>query len=353
MTVQYILGLVFVAAITGLAPSALAAPFYADKAELMVYRDESGASHPVKIFADWDIRRAHILANVREVMGPFPDASKRVPLDIQVEGEEDFPGYTRKRISYATEPGDRVPAYLLVPKGVKGKAPAMLCLHPTSKLGKKQVVGLGDRENRNYAEELALRGYVCIVPDYPRMGDYDIDFSTMGYESCTMKAIWNHLRGVDVLQSLPEVDGNRIGAIGHSLGGHNTLFAGLFDDRVKVFVTSCGFNAFTKYEDGDLTGWSSHHYMPRIGTVYGNDGARMPFDFHEVLGVLAPRPVFVNAPLKDHNFLTGVQECVDAAKPVYALYGAAPPTIVRPDCEHDFPPEIREQAYAFIDAALK
>jgi predicted dienelactone hydrolase len=47
-----------------------------------------------------------------------------------------------------------------------------------------------------------------------------------------------------VLQSLPEVDPRRIGSIGHSLGGHNTLFVAAFDRRIKAMVTSCGFNSF-------------------------------------------------------------------------------------------------------------
>lgn len=329
------------------------APFYANKAELMVYIDAAGAAVPVKSAEDWALRRDHILRNMQAVMGPLPEEAKRVPLDVQVESEEDMGSYVRRKISYAAEPGDRVPAYLLIPKG-EGKRPAMLCLHPTSDRGKDQIVGLGDRTNRNYAEELAQRGYVCIVPDYPTQGEYQIDAYALGYESCTMKGIWNHIRGVDVLAAMPEVDPERVGAIGHSLGGHNTLYVGVFEPRIKVMVTSCGFNPFPQYKGGDLTGWCGHRYMPKIETVYGKDPAKMPFDFYEVLGALAPRAVFVNAPLRDDNFLTGADECVAAAKPVYALFGAEEKIVItRPDCEHDFPPATREAAYAFVDRVLK
>jgi dienelactone hydrolase len=338
----------------GVEGNAMAAPFYEDKADLLVHIGQDGTKQAIHDSSQWEERRAHILENMQAVMGPLPGPEKRIPLDVQVVEETAGPAFVTKKITYAAEPGDRVPAYLLIPNARSGKAPAMLCLHPTSDLGKRQIVGLGDKTNRNYGQELAERGYVCLAPDYPTQGEYAVDAYALGYQSGTMKGIWNHLRAVDLLQSLPEVDGARIGCIGHSLGGHNTLFVGAFDPRIKVMVTSCGFNPFAHYMNGDLTGWCGPRYMPRIETAYGKDPKRMPFDFHEVLGALAPRAVFVSAPLHDDNFLTGADECVAAAKPVYALFGReANLHIVRPDCAHDFPPEVRHQAYAFIDKALK
>jgi dienelactone hydrolase len=336
------------------AESDIPVPFYEDKQNLLVYADTDGAIQPVENLDDWSIRRGHIIENFQRVTGPIPDASRRVPLDVRVEEETDFSMYVRQKITFAVEAGDRLPAYLLIPKHLDGKVPAMLCPHPTSVHGKGIVVGLGDKPNRGYAEELAERGYVTLAPDYPGFGDYTIDVYAMGYVSATAKGIWNHMRCVDLLQSLPEVDGEHIGAIGHSLGGHNTLFVGLFDPRIKVMVTSCGFNRFAKYYGGDLTGWSHKGYMPRIAEIYGKDPARMPFDFPEILAALAPRAVFINAPLHDENFeVSGVRECVEAAAPIYGLHGATDQLeAVYPECGHDFPPEIREQAYAFVDAVL-
>ena len=76
-------------------------------------------------------------------MGPLPDPQRRVPVDVQVHEETKAEHYRRLEISYAAEPGDRVPALLLVPKKLASRAPAMLCLHPTSPLGKAQICGLG------------------------------------------------------------------------------------------------------------------------------------------------------------------------------------------------------------------
>lgn len=329
-------------------------PFYADKQHLLVYLDEGGREHPVQSQADWQKRRAYILANMQQVMGALPDESRRVPLEVQVLERVSGPHFERRKITFAVEKDDRVPAYLFLPQGRKGPAPAMLCLHQTTALGKGEPAGLGGSPNLHYARELAERGFVTLAPDYPNFGDYAIDVYARGYASATMKGIWNHQRAVDLLRSLPEVDPERIGCIGHSLGGHNALFVAAFDERLKVVVSSCGFNSFFKYYGGDLTGWSHAGYMPRIAAVYGKDPARMPFDFTEVLAALTPRAVFVNAPLHDDNFeMSGVQDCLAAARPVYELFQAsAHLTAVHPDCGHDFPPAVRKAAYAFVEQVL-
>src|SRR3954469_22111542 len=252
--------------------------------------------------AEPDQTREQTLARMQEVMGPLPDAARKVPPDLRVLETEEFEGYTRRKIDFAVEKGDRLPAYLLLPKGVKGHAPAVLCLHQTVKIGKGSPAGIGDRPTLFYAVELARRGYVTLAPDYPYFGENKSDPYALGYASATMKGIWNHMRCVDLLQSLDEVDGERIGCIGHSLGGHNTLFVAAFDVRIKAAVSSCGFTSFAKYYGGNLTGWSSDKYMPRIAKVYGKDPARMPFDFPEVLAAIAPRAAMVIAPTKDANF---------------------------------------------------
>src|SRR5262249_37085821 len=154
-------------------------------------------------------------------MGKMPDNARKVPLDAQLHEEMKMEKYIRRKLTIAVEKGDRLPVYLLLPIGAaKGKLPAVLCLHPTSpQLGKGVTVGLGPKEDRAYAVHLAELGYVTLAPDYINSGDYKNDPYANGYESATMKGIWNHMRCVDYLQSLPEVDPDRIGVIGHSLGG--------------------------------------------------------------------------------------------------------------------------------------
>ena len=198
-----------------------------------------------------------------------------------------------KKITFASEPGDRVPAWLLVPKELKGST-AMLCLHQTVKIGKDEPVGLGGKENLRYAKELAERGYVTLAPDYPNFGEYFRDVYAMGYASASMKAIWNNMRAVDVLTSLEVVDPDRIGVIGHSLGGHNAIFTAV-DPRLKAVVSSCGFNSFHDYFKGNIAGWSHKGYMPLLRDVYGLDLSKVPFDFPELMA--SGPPFFTNSPL--------------------------------------------------------
>jgi len=251
-----------------------------------------------------------------------------------------------------------VPAFLLTPRELPpgAKVPAILCLHQTTPIGKAEPAGLGGKPDLHYALELAERGYVTLAPDYPNFGDYKFDPYAHGFASATMKAIFNHRRAIDLLQSLPEVDPNRIAVIGHSLGGHNSLFLAAFDPRIKAVVTSCGFTSFAKYKGGNLAGWSHKGYMPRIAETYGNDPARMPFDFTELLASLAPRPVFINAPVGDDNFdVSGVRDCVAAALVVYQKIYRAGRNLqaIYPEGGHEFPPQAREAAYQFLARSLQ
>jgi predicted dienelactone hydrolase len=233
----------------------------------------------------------------------------------------------------------------------------MLCLHQTTKIGKDEPAGLGGLPSLHYAHELAGRGYVCLVPDYPSFGEYPYDFKTQGAHraSGSMKAIWNNLRAVDLLVSLPEVKADRIGVIGHSLGGHNALFTAAFDERLKAVVSSCGFTPFHDYYGGKVAGWTSDRYMPRIRDVYENNADKIPFDFYEVVASLAPRGFFSNSPLKDGNFdIGGVRKAFAAANGVYALHLAADKLkLVTPDAPHDFPDAERKAAYEWLDSLLK
>jgi uncharacterized protein (DUF1684 family)/dienelactone hydrolase len=298
------------------------------------------------------------LAKIERVMGSVPSDERRVLLSIQELTREKLEGYDRVKISFAAEQNDRVPAWLLIPHGAS-KSPAMLCLHQTIHIGKDEPIGLGQQESKRQALHLVKRGYVCLAPDYPSFGEYPFDFDAAfakgDYASGSMKAIWNNMRAIDLLCSLPEVDSERIGAIGHSLGGHNALFTAAFDPRVKVVVSSCGFCSFHRYYGGNLKGWTSSRYMPRIASEYENDPKKMPFDFDDVLLSIFPRAVFVMAPQKDSNFdVTGVQQIVNTVEPMYknAKYSDRF-SAVYPDAGHEWPELERTAAYEFIDKQLK
>lgn len=327
-------------------------PFYPDKMDLLCWIDDSGQRQPVKTPEDWQRRREHILAGMQLVMGQLPDLKKKCALEIQVLESEELSTVTRKKVLYQAGPGDRIPAYLLMPKKLAEPAPAMLCLHGTSG-SRGRTAGLGADYPR-YTLELAERGYVTLAPDYTLLGENQTDPESLGYASGTMKGIWSHIRAIDLLESLPEVDANRIGCIGVSLGGHNSLFVGAFDARLKVIVTSSGFDSFLDYMGGNPTGWCQKRYMPRIETVYGKDPKKLPFDFPEVLAAIAPRALYIHAPQSDSNFrLESVKRCEEAARSIYRLFDSGDLlTAVYPPGEHGFPLDARLDAYRFVDRVL-
>jgi hypothetical protein len=332
---------------------------------LLVYRGEGQEPRPVRTIEDWTRRRAEVLAGMQAVMGRLPGEEKRCRLEMKVEEEVDCGRYVRRLITYASEPGSRVPAYLLVPKdALKGdgpRAPAVLCLHGTDNVvGHGTVVGVGAKPNRQYASELAERGYVTLAPSYPQLARYQPDLEALGWESGTLKAVWDNIRGLDLLESLPFVKPGAFGTIGHSLGGHNSVYTAVFDDRIKAVVSSCGLDSFLDYYGGDEKvwqpgkGWTQGRYMPKLADYRGRL-QDIPFDFHELIGALAPRHVLIIAPLGDTNFRAGsVDRIITAARPIFNLYGHPERLRVEhPDCAHDFPPEMREMAYEMFDDVLR
>jgi dienelactone hydrolase len=332
--------------------------------DLLEYHRSDGSLSRAKTPEEWQRRREEIMRGVESVMGRLPGKEKRCPLDVQVLEEVDCGSHVRRLVTYASEPGSRVPAYLLVPKAASAgrPAPAALCLHGTDNVIGHGVVitGLGGKPNRQYASELADRGFVALAPNYPLLAKYQPDLKALGWESGTLKAVWDNMRGLDLLDAMPEVKHGAYGAIGHSLGGHNSVYTAVFDDRIKAVVSSCGLDSYRDYKDARPElwvrgqGWCQDRYMAKLADYRGRL-AEIPFDFHELLGMLAPRPVFLNAPLKDSNFKwKSVDGIVAAARKVYELYGAADAlSVEHPDCEHDFPPDMRERAYALFERVLR
>lgn len=323
------------------------------RTNLLVWADARGSVKPVRNPREWAHRRESILKAMQQVMGPMPGKGKRCPLDLRLLEEVDCGSYIRRDITFAAEPGDRVPAYLLIPKAVLrgSQAPGVLCLHQTHAQGRKVVVGLGNSPNDQYGVELVERGYVCIAPAYPLLADYAPDVKGLGYASGTMKAIWNNRRALDVLESIPGVKRGRFASIGHSLGGHNGVFTAVFDERIQLVISSCGLDAFRDYMGGNIQGWTSDRYMPRLKEL---PAERRPFDFDEVIAAIAPRRVHLCAPIGDDNFKwRSVDAVAAAARPVFdLLQSAGHLTVVHPDCKHLFPREERERAYGLIEQTI-
>lgn len=114
--------------------------------QLLFFKNAQGSVVPATTVPEWRLRRAEILGAMQQVMGRLPGAEKRCALEMEVREETDCGTYVRRLIQYQAEPGNRVPAYLLIPKEAlsgKSKSPGILALHQTHPEGQKVVVGPG------------------------------------------------------------------------------------------------------------------------------------------------------------------------------------------------------------------
>lgn len=328
-------------------------PDYAEHADLTYRLNEAGERLSVRERSDWELRRSQIADHFRRVAGGFPWEGRASELDVRVEDEVREKEFVRRRVSFVSEPGDRVGAYLFLPRRRSGRRPAILCLQQTTQMGAKEPSGLAGSPSMHYGLELARRGFVVLAPDYPTFGEHRWRFTPdNGYASGTMKAVWDNRRAVDLLAALPEVDARRIGCIGHSLGGHNAIFTALFEPRLRAIVSSCGFSSFVK---DDVPSWTGPRYMPRIAALFGSDPRQVPFDFTELVAAIAPRPFLACAATRDNDFdVSGVKDVLQSARMVYRLYGAERKLQgFYPDSPHDFPEDARLRAYRFLETHLK
>lgn len=345
---------------------------------LLTYTDVQGEIQPVKSLYDWQVKRAQILDSLQAALGPLPedplrppfvsDLPELPPFDTRIKDSLETRFYTCYDIEFTVAASEKVSAYLYIPqKKHRHPFPAVIALHETDEGGKKSVDAQGYYLNMGYGKELAERGYVVIAPDYPSFGDQkDYDFHRDRYDSGMMKSIFNNIRCVDFLQSRKDVDPERIGIIGHSLGGHGAMFTAAFETRIKVVVSSCGWTLFDfdnrkEEEDyirlygGRLGDWATDRYMPLLQTRYHLDSGKIPFDFDEVIAAIAPRPFFTSSPRKDRDFdVSGVQVGIANGYSVYRFLNAEKDLqAIFPDSKHDFPPFARQEAYSFLDKYLK
>ncbi len=266
-------------------------------------------------------------------------------------------GGFREKVSYSVEPGRRVSAYLFVPAR-EGPHPAVLCIHQHNRefhLGKSEPAGLSGNPEQFYAMELAKRGYVVFAPDaicfeerqHPSLRGADYErFEAMRRlteGSCLQaKMLWDLQRALNYLISRREVDGRRIGCLGHSLGGQETLFLSALDRRIAVGVSSCGFSSYRAIFDAAVL----HNFAAYVPGLlrYG--------DLDRVLALVAPRPFLVLTGSGDPLFpLEGVQATVQGARRAYGKARDRLRLEVFPTA-HGFPAPMREAAYAWFDRWL-
>jgi dienelactone hydrolase len=299
-------------------------------------------------------------AVVQECFGYRPAA---VEPNAEILSRQEYPEFIREKIVFSTSPQFRVPAYVHVPKGLKGKAPAMVDLHSHGGMflfGKEKVIDFGTNHptmvryhERNYGgrpttTELVKRGYVVITIDAFMFGErraWVAEDEQLGWdrtkmppevidtlnrkcrskESTLAKSLiyagmcwpgiitWDDMRTVDYLVTRPEVDPNRIGCLGVSLGGWRTLFLAGMDERLAAASVVGFMSTVGPMIERHIDTHSFSHFVP---------GLHRHLDLPDVVSMLAPKPLLVQQCKQDGLFpLAGMEASLEKIAKVYDKAG--------------------------------
>ena len=295
-----------------------------------------------------------------ELIGGLP--GERTPLNARVTGEIARDGYVVRKVIFESMPEFYVTANLYVPTVGKGPFPAVLspCGHSVN--GKDYDV------YQHLFIGLAQRGYVVLTYDPLGQGEriqyWDFlsgrrrfEFNQHGMagiqeylmgQNLARYFIWDGIRALDYLASLPEVDASRIGVTGSSGGGTLTTYISMLDPRVKAasivtFITSLPRKIENRINDAE-----SDPEQDIAGLLAAG------IDHTELLGMIAPRPVLIGAATHDFFPIEGTRKTFGEAQQIYKMLGVPDHIkMVEFDHRHMYSQPLREATYAWFDRWLR
>jgi dienelactone hydrolase len=296
---------------------------------------------------DWQKARQTLQEAWLAHLGKPP--AKPARLDVRLEKTEAMDGYQRQLLRFHSEGEDRILAYLLTPQGLKEgeKRPAVVVFHPTTADTLKEPVGLGKRTEHALALQLVRRGYITLSPQCYIMKDGGARSQAAALEKRRPgwtglgKMTFDASRCVDFLETVPGVDKERIGCIGHSLGAKEVLYAMAFEPRYRVGVFNEGGIGLR------MSNWTDAWYLaekmkPHIPA----------FENHQVLALVAPRPFLVLG--GDSADGEASWTFIKAVLPVYELLQAGDRVgLFNHKAKHSFPRPARQVAYEWLDYWLR
>jgi dienelactone hydrolase len=349
----------------------------AGKAELTDLLIRSGEK--INSPGQWQAQRDTIKRVLQVFLGEPPNM--KPPPEPKAIEETARGNHTLRKLVYQTEPDEFAPAYLLAPKNLNGRAPVVICPHQTTQAGKREPAGLAGNPQLHTALHLVERGFVTFTYDAlcfgerhnaasGHYGDAIPFYRKHPRWSLMGKMIWDLQRAIDYLQTLDFVDSSRVGSIGHSHGGYTTLFAMAFDERIRAGVSNCGFDTFRL--DGNTWRWSrATALLPRLGFYISNPRLNMdfyravpdssvievPFEMHQLLALIAPRPLLLSTSDEDFVFPNGgwsARRALARVEPVYQLLGARDRIgSYFFNGSHSFPADASTKAYDWLDRQLR
>ena len=306
---------------------------------------------PIRTLETWNAEREHVLRTWLDFLGPMPDERPAVKLNVLNEDITD--GISRQLVRYETEAGVPVEGYLLRPSNgnTLKLLPGVVALHQTTRHTIDQIAGLAGPTEQQIGWKLARRGFVVFCPRcflWQNATNFVQAMARFKRQHpntiCMHKMLWDASRGVDVLDSLPEVDPNRIGAVGHSLGAVESLYLAAFDQRVQAAVAS---------EPGIGIQFNNWHDPWFLGPAVRRPD--FPLEHHQLLALIAPRPFLLLAGEAGKHASDGKRSWpfIDAATQVYQLYGT--PTrigLYNHHQGHTVPPQAFEKLAQWLEAYL-
>ncbi len=293
--------------------------------------------------AEWRSWRQELQGKIRELQGldqMLPTALKpRITETVQCKG------YRRQRVEIDTEPGVTMPLYVLIPDGLSGTAPGVIASHGHASGGKLAVAGIRGvdarvdatiaQHNYDYGVQAVRRGYVVFAPDARGFGERRESFSAgpgqILNSSCHQLAhmalplgltvasmwTWDLLVLLDYMQTRPEVQGRKLGAIGLSGGGLQTLWLAALDERIQCAVIS-GYYYGVADSLLHLSNNCDCNYIPHLWEQA---------DMGDVGALIAPCPLLIEAARQDSlngpRGIVNVQEQVAITQQAYALLGVS------------------------------
>jgi dienelactone hydrolase len=264
----------------------------------------------------WRQRRAELRQMWQDVLGSM-EVERTAPPRLEVIAEERVGDVIRQRVQYLAEPGIQTEAYLLAPRVRRRRCPAAIVFHTTTPESIRQPAGLADVREKHFGLALARRGFVAFCPrnflwpETPRMAAAEETrrFLERHPRARGMaKMLFDGQVALDILAARPDVDANRIGCIGHSLGAKEALYLTAFDQRISAVVSSEGGIGLT------MSNWDAEWYLGDIVREAG-----FAREHHELIALAAPRPFLLVG--GDSADGAASWPWIEAALPVYRLYG--------------------------------
>ncbi|MES2789082.1 MAG: dienelactone hydrolase family protein [Planctomycetota bacterium] len=297
---------------------------------------------PIVSREQWEQERQQLRAAWLKFLGPMP--TERSPIRLQVLHEDRPEGCVRQLVRYLSEADEPVEGYLLRPTTTTtSKRSGIVALHQTGATSIEEIAGVNGPVEQHLGLQLCRAGHVVFCPrcylwKTPPQFQIDVKVTVDQFQQRHPQTLGMHKmlfdaqRAVDVLVSLPDVDPQRIGAVGHSLGAKEVLYLAAFDERIKAAVASEGGLGFQS------TNWNAPWYLGA-----GIDAADFALNHHQLIALIAPRPFLVLAGEANNGAADGDRSWpyVAAALPVYQLYGTpARLGLLNHRQGHSIPPEV-------------